>query len=83
MQELIQKIQEKAGISAEQANTAFQTIKDFIQEKLPSNLGINIDDVLNGNFDLSSIVSGLFGNGNSNDSSTSNENPLDKLKNMF
>lgn len=82
MEELLKKLQEKAGLSPEQANTAFETMKEFIQDKIPANLGINIDDVLKGNFDLSSLVSGFFGN-KSNDNDNSSDNPLDKLKNMF
>lgn len=39
MQELIDKLTEKAGISAEQANTAIHTIKDFIKEKFPMMAG--------------------------------------------
>jgi hypothetical protein len=35
MQELIQQLTEKAGISTEQANKAIHTIKDFIKEKFP------------------------------------------------
>ncbi len=39
MQELIDKITEKAGISSEQAHTAIHTIKDFIKEKFPMMAG--------------------------------------------
>ena len=35
MQELINKLTEKAGISAEQAGKAIDTIKDFVKEKFP------------------------------------------------
>jgi hypothetical protein len=35
MQELIQQLTEKAGISTEQANKAIHTIKDFIKDKFP------------------------------------------------
>ena len=35
MQELITKITEKAGISAEQAAKAVDAIKDFVKEKFP------------------------------------------------
>lgn len=35
MQELIQQLTEKAGISPEQANKAIHTIKDFIKDKFP------------------------------------------------
>jgi hypothetical protein len=39
MQELITRLTEKAGISAEQANTAIHTVKDFIKEKFPMMAG--------------------------------------------
>jgi hypothetical protein len=35
MQELITRLTEKAGISAEQATKAVDTIKDFVKEKFP------------------------------------------------
>ena len=35
MQELITRLTEKAGISAEQAGKALDTIKDFVKEKFP------------------------------------------------
>jgi hypothetical protein len=39
MQELINRLTEKAGISAEQANKAIDTIKDFVKEKFPMMAG--------------------------------------------
>lgn len=39
MQELINKLTEKAGISSEQAHKAIDTIKDFIKEKFPMMAG--------------------------------------------
>ena len=35
MQELITKLTEKAGISADQANKAIEAIKEFVKEKFP------------------------------------------------
>ncbi len=35
MQELITKLTEKAGISADQAHKAIDTIKEFVKEKFP------------------------------------------------
>ena len=35
MQELITRLTEKAGITAEQASTALDTVKDFVKEKFP------------------------------------------------
>ena len=39
MQELITKLTEKAGISAEQAHKAIDTIKEFVKEKFPMMAG--------------------------------------------
>lgn len=39
MQELIDKLTEKTGISAEQAEQAIETIKDFVKEKFPMMAG--------------------------------------------
>jgi hypothetical protein len=44
MQELITKLTEKAGISAEQATKAIDTIKDFVKEKFPM-LGGAVDNM--------------------------------------
>ncbi|MBS1743012.1 MAG: hypothetical protein JST81_08240 [Bacteroidetes bacterium] len=48
MQELIDKLIEKAGISPEQAHTAIHTVKDFIKEKFPMLAGA-VDNFLPGN----------------------------------
>ena len=39
MKELITKLTEKAGISADQASKAIDTIKDFVKEKFPMMAG--------------------------------------------
>ena len=39
MQELINRLTEKAGISSDQAHTAIHTIKEFIKEKFPMMAG--------------------------------------------
>ena len=44
MQELINRLTEKAGISAEQAIKSLETIKDFVKEKFPM-LGGAIDNM--------------------------------------
>ena len=48
MQELINKLTEKAGISAEQASKAIDTIKDFVKEKFPM-LGGAVDNMFANN----------------------------------
>lgn len=47
MQELIDKLTEKAGISPDQAHKAIHTIKDFIKEKFPMMAGA-VDNFLPG-----------------------------------
>jgi hypothetical protein len=44
MQELITRLTEKAGISADQANKAIDTIKEFVKEKFPM-LGGAVDNM--------------------------------------
>ena len=45
MQELINRLTEKAGISAEQANKVLDTVKDFVKEKFPMMAGA-VDNLL-------------------------------------
>jgi len=44
MQELINRLIEKAGISTEQAHKSIETIKDFVKEKFPM-LGGAVDNM--------------------------------------
>ena len=44
MQELINRLTEKAGISADQASKSLETIKDFVKEKFPM-LGGAVDNM--------------------------------------
>lgn len=48
MNELITLLQEKAGISQEQAVKAIDTIKDFVKEKFPMMAGA-VDSLLGAN----------------------------------
>jgi hypothetical protein len=45
MQELIQKLTEKAGISPEQAEKVLEAVKDFVKEKFPMMAGA-VDNLL-------------------------------------
>ena len=47
MQELIQKLTEKAGITTEQASKVLETVKDFVKEKFPMMAGA-VDNLLGG-----------------------------------
>lgn len=75
MQELINELMQKAGLTEESAKKAIETTMGFIKSKLPPMFGDKIDDIVNGKFDLSS----MFGGGSKGD----NDSPLDKLKDMF
>ena len=50
MQELITRLTEKAGISAEQATKTIDTIKEFVKEKFPM-LGGAVDNMFAGSAD--------------------------------
>ncbi|WP_298740746.1 hypothetical protein [uncultured Chitinophaga sp.] len=43
MQELIQQLQEKAGLSAEQATKTIEVVKDFVKSKVPPFIGETVD----------------------------------------
>jgi hypothetical protein len=74
MQELINELVQKAGLSEETAQKAIETTMNFIKAKLPPMFGEKLEDLISGKFDLSS----LFGGGGS-----SEESPLDKLKDIL
>lgn len=48
MQELINRLTEKAGLSADQATKAIDTVKEFIKEKFPMVAGA-VDNVFSNN----------------------------------
>jgi deoxyhypusine synthase len=43
MQELIQQLQEKAGLNAEQAAKAIDVMRDFVKSKVPPFIGDTVD----------------------------------------
>jgi deoxyhypusine synthase len=43
MQELIQQLQEKAGLNAEQAAKAIDVVRDFVKSKVPPFIGDTVD----------------------------------------
>lgn len=80
MQELINRLTEKAGISSEQAQTAIHTIKDFIKEKFPMMAGA-VD-----NFFPGSAPAETMNTPNNNASSTSTSDSgsfLDKISDFI
>jgi len=76
MQELINTIKEKANLSEEDATKAAQAAVDFVKSKVPPFFADKIEDLINGKFDLGSMMGG-FGGGKAG------ESPLDKLGSMF
>ena len=56
MQELITRLTEKAGISAEQASKTIDTIKDFVKEKFPMLSGA-VDNMFAGSADSATAAS--------------------------
>jgi hypothetical protein len=61
--ELINLVTQKAGISKEQAQAAVQTVIKFLKDKLPAPIAGQIDGVLGGGSikDVAGKVGGLFG----------------------
>ncbi|HRI86555.1 MAG TPA: hypothetical protein PK536_14015 [Ignavibacteria bacterium] len=48
MDDLIKLVSEKAGITAEQAKSAIETIGGFVKDKLPAGLGDQVSNFLEG-----------------------------------
>jgi hypothetical protein len=46
MQDLVEQLKEKAGLSEEQATKAIQTIKEYIQSKLPPMMQGMVDNFM-------------------------------------
>jgi hypothetical protein len=68
MDELVEMVAEKAGISKSQARKAVATVIDFANDKLPPPIGGKLDDYLEGNVSEDTLaqitkgLGGLFGN---------------------
>ncbi len=63
---LVQLIQEKTGISEDQAQTALSTVVGFLKERLPEPIAGQIDGLISGDVSgsidqLSSLAAGLGG----------------------
>ena len=63
MDELVQLVVEKTGISEEMARTAVETVLNFVKEKLPPAIADRIDDLLESDsgLDLGDLAAGLGG----------------------
>jgi hypothetical protein len=58
--QILQLIQERAGISEQQAKSALDTVVGFLKEKLPEPVAGQIDMVLTGDMsNLGGVVQGL------------------------
>jgi hypothetical protein len=67
MEELINRVSERAGITEEQARTAVETVAEFLKEKVPAPYSSYIDSFMSGGSGgkgggLGSILGGMFGN---------------------
>jgi hypothetical protein len=61
-QQILQLIQERAGISEQQAKTALDTVVGFLKEKLPAPVAGQVDMALKGDMgDLGGMAAGLGG----------------------
>ncbi len=60
MDELIKPVQQKTGISQEQAQTAVTTVLDFLKQRLPAPIAAQIDGVLN-NQGIAGALGGMLG----------------------
>lgn len=78
MEELVKRLQDNVGLSAEDAQKSVQTVLAFVKEKLPMGLGEKVEDMLNGTFDIQSLLGGFM-----SPSDSDKDNPLEQLKNMF
>ncbi len=65
MDELIKMVASKAGINADQAQKAIDTVVGFLKEKLPAPIAGQIDALLKGDVsglgDVAGQLGGLFG----------------------
>lgn len=72
MDELIKRITEKTGISADQARTAITTVTGFLKEKLPAPIAGQVDNAIGGASgaggavvdkvgDVAAKIGGMFG----------------------
>jgi uncharacterized protein (DUF2267 family) len=70
MQELIQKVAERTGLSEDKAKTAIDTVVGFLKERLPGPLAGQVDNALSAGGatavdkagDLLGNIGGMFGN---------------------
>ena len=76
MQELINLLTEKAGISADQASKVLDTVRDFVKDKFPMMAGA-VDNLLGGE------AKPAEGGGTASEGSSLLDEAKDKLSNLF
>ena len=59
MDQLVQMVSQKVGISSEQARQAVTTVVGFLKEKLPAPIGGQIDNLLGGGGGTADIGKGI------------------------
>lgn len=75
MEELVKELVEKVGLSEEKAKESVEVITEFVKGKLPSSLSGQVENIMNGEFNMSSLFG--FGGGSKGGEKS---NPLDALK---
>lgn len=78
MQELIKELTEKAGLSEADAQKSVEVMMEFVKSKVPPAFQDKIEDLVNGKFDMMSLMSAFMSSKSGGSSS-----PLDMLKGMF
>ena len=64
MDELVEMVVKKAGISESQAKKAVDTVIEFLNDRLPEPIGGNLDDYVEGNVSqdtMNQVTKGLGG----------------------
>lgn len=65
MNELIQQVSQKTGLSEDKSKTAVDTVLNFLKGKLPANISSQIDHIVSGNVggleEAAQGVGGFFG----------------------
>ncbi|SEM29129.1 hypothetical protein SAMN05216436_103117 [bacterium A37T11] len=82
MENLINELVQKVGLSPEVAQKATTVVLEFVQKNLPESVKDKAGDLLNGKFDFSSLLSGLTG-GSDEKGGNDDSGLVDKLKGMF
>ncbi|HYG99419.1 MAG TPA: hypothetical protein VD837_09835 [Terriglobales bacterium] len=61
MNELVQQVTQRAGISEDKARTAVDIVVNYLKQKLPGPLGSQIDSALSGGGGVAGSIGDMFG----------------------